>query len=126
MPLHGAAVELHTVAMCNKYGVAFNGHWSWYKGVFHKQIGGKNKKMDNKQYTGLILSAVMVAAVFAMFIPVSADPQNPSGSANTTDEPRYTPDAQTDVACGGNITNRSWEGDMLTGKWQGYYGLDLE
>lgn len=49
MPLRGAAVELHTAAMCNKYGVAFNWHWSWYKGVFQKELGGENFKNGYKK-----------------------------------------------------------------------------
>ena len=30
--------------------------------------------MDTKKYTGIILAAIMVASVFGMFVPVSADP----------------------------------------------------
>ena len=125
MPLRGAAVGLHTAAMCNKNGVAFNWHWRGYKGMFHKTLGGENKKMDNKQYTGIILAAVMVAAVFAMTVPMVSAAVNPSGATvaqNGTDSTKPTTAGETDDATGGYVTGLNISGESQSSKWQGYYG----
>lgn len=67
------------------------------------------------------IGIVAVALILAISMTASADPQSPS-SSNFTDEARYTPSSVNDTARGGNITNLELSGDVLTSKWQGYYG----
>jgi len=67
------------------------------------------------------IGIVAVALIFAISMTASADPQSPS-SATFTDEDRYDPTAENDSAVGGNITKLEISGDILTSKWQGYYG----
>ena len=89
-----------------------------------KKIGGEKKKMNTqKKCTGIILTAIMVASVFAMGVTmVSADPQGATVSfVSETQTPDGT-SAGSDVTVGGNITEADLGVDAATDRWAGYYG----
>lgn len=66
------------------------------------------------------IGIVALVLILAISMTASADPQSPS--AEFTNETRYTPAAENHSAVGGNITKVVITGDVLTSKWQGYYG----
>lgn len=77
----------------------------------------------DKRTIGIGIGIVAIVLILAISMTASAkpDPQSPS-TATFTDEDRYDPSAKNDSAVGGNITNLEISGDILTSKWQGYYG----
>jgi hypothetical protein len=92
----------------------------------NKKLGGEKKKMNTKgkkKYTGIILAAIVVCAVFAMAMPaiVRAGPQGAGYDEGATGT--FTKATSgTDAAKGGYISEANLSTSSQTTKWQGYYG----
>jgi hypothetical protein len=92
----------------------------------NKKLGGEKKKMntkDGKKYTGIILAAIIVSAVFAMAMPaiVRALPQGATDDAGPTSTKSLT-SAGSNISKGGYVTEINFSTEQRTAKWQGYYG----
>ena len=79
--------------------------------------------MNTKKYTGIILAAIMVCAVFAAAMPamVSAAPQGAGYDEGATGTFTKTTSGS-DAAQGGYISEANLSTSSQTTKWQGYYG----